>query len=209
MKDMATQLLPIFPLSFVLLPAMPLPLHIFEDRYKEMMGDIIPEEHEFGVVLAKEDGIVNIGCSALVDRVVNRYDDGRLDLLAIGQRRFRIDSIDQDKTYLRATVDYFNDEDATDVPPDLNQKAAAAFRQLLEIERPDVVEEPKLDRSRMSFQLAQYIYDLDKRQTVLSLRSEVERLEFLVKIIPGYIERQARIALAKKVGPQNGHAKGF
>ncbi len=203
------QLLPIFPLSFVLLPAMPLPLHIFEDRYKEMMSDIIPAEDEFGVVLAKEDGIVNIGCSALVDRVVNRYDDGRLDLLAIGQRRFRIDSIDQDKAYLRATVDYFNDEDATDVPADLNQKATAAFRQLLEIERPDVAEEPKLDRSRMSFQLAQYIYDLDKRQTVLSLRSEVERLEFLVKIIPGYLERQARIALAKKVGPQNGHAKGF
>ena len=209
MRHMALQLLPIFPLSFVLLPAMPLPLHIFEDRYKEMMSDIIPAEDEFGVVLAKEDGIVNIGCSALVDRVVNRYDDGRLDLLAIGQRRFRIDSIDQDKAYLRATVDYFNDEDATDVPADLNQKATAAFRQLLEIERPDVAEEPKLDRSRMSFQLAQYIYDLDKRQTVLSLRSEVERLEFLVKIIPGYLERQARIALAKKVGPQNGHAKGF
>ncbi len=203
------QLLPIFPLSFVLLPAMPLPLHIFEDRYKEMMSDIIPAEHEFGVVLAKEDGIVNIGCSALVDRVMNRYDDGRLDLLAIGQRRFRIDSIDQDKAYLRATVDYFNDEDATDVPADLNQKATAAFRLLLDIERPDVAEEPRFDRSRMSFQLAQYIYDLDKRQTVLSLRSEVERLEFLVKIIPGYLERQARIALAKKVGPQNGHAKGF
>jgi Lon protease-like protein len=206
---MPSQVIPIFPLSFVLLPAMALPLHIFEERYKEMMGDIIPAQGEFGVVLAKDDGIVNIGCSALIDRVVNRYPDGRLDLLAIGQRRFQIASLDQDKTYLRAEVEYFNDEDATAVPSDLREKAADAYRQLLQIERPEVPEQPKLDRSRMSFQLAQYIQDLDKRQTVLTLRSEVERLEFLVKVIPDYIERQERIALAKKVAPQNGHAKGF
>ncbi len=206
---MATQLLPLFPLSFVLLPAMPLPLHIFEERYKEMMVDIIPAEAEFGVVLAKEDGIVNIGCTALVDRVVTRYEDGRLDLLAIGRRRFRIESLDQDKSYLRAEVAFFNDDDVADVSPELHQKATAAYRQLLRIERPEIAEEPTLDRSRMSFQLAQFVYDLDKRQTVLALRSEVERLEFLVKTIPEYIVRQERIALAKKVGPQNGHAKGF
>jgi Lon protease-like protein len=204
---MATEVLPLFPLSFVLLPAMPLPLHIFEDRYKEMMGDIIPADGEFGVVLAKEDGIVNIGCSAVVERVVNRYPDGRLDLLAIGQRRFRISSLDQDKSYLRAEVEYFNDEEAGEIPLDLHKKASEYYRQLLQLERVDVLETPKLDRSRMSFQVAQYIYDLDKRQTVLGLRSEVERLEFLVKIIPDYIQRQERITLAKKVGPQNGHAK--
>ncbi|HEX4168490.1 MAG TPA: LON peptidase substrate-binding domain-containing protein [Bryobacteraceae bacterium] len=206
---MAKQLLPLFPLSFVLLPAMPLPLHIFEERYKEMMGDIIPTQGEFGVVLAKEDGIVSIGCSALVDRVINRYPDGRLDLLAVGQRRFRIASLDQEKAYLRAEVDYFNDEDVSDSSPELNRRATDALRLLLRMERPQVTEEPKIDRSRMSFQIAQFIYDLEKRQTVLGLRSEVERLEFLVKIIPEYIERQERIALAKKVGPQNGHAKGL
>ncbi len=208
-KRKAMQLLPLFPLSFVLLPAMPLPLHIFEERYKEMMAEIIAAEGEFGVVLAKEDGIVNIGCSAVVDRVVNRYADGRLDLLAVGQRRFRIASLDQDKEYLRAQVEYFNDDDLADVPAELFQKAESAYRQLLQMERPEVTEEPKLDRSRMSFQVAQFIYDLDKRQTILSLRSEVERLEFLVKIMPDYIVRQERTALAKRVGPQNGHAKGF
>jgi ATP-dependent Lon protease len=204
---MATEVLPLFPLSFVLLPAMPLPLHIFEERYKEMMGDIIPTEGEFGVVLAKEDGIVNIGCSAMVERVVNRYPDGRLDLVAIGQRRFRISSLDQDKSYLRAEVEYFNDEDVAEIPGDLHRKASEYFRQLLQLEKADDVDVPKLDRSRMSFQVARYIYDLDKRQTVLGLRSEVERLEFLIKIIPDYIQRQERITLAKKVGPQNGHAK--
>ncbi len=206
---MASQLLPLFPLSFVLLPAMPLPLHIFEERYKEMIGEVISTEGEFGVVLAKEDGVVNIGCSARVERVVNRYPDGRLDLLAIGQRRFQITSLDQDKSYLRAEVDYFHDEEVTDVPLDLQQKVKTVYLQLLQLERPEVVEKPGLDRPPVSFQVAQFIYDLDKRQTVLTLRSEVERLQYLVKIVPEYLVRQERISLAKRVGPQNGHAKGF
>jgi ATP-dependent Lon protease len=207
MREMATQVLPLFPLSFVLLPAMPLPLHIFEDRYKEMMSVIIPAETEFGVVLVKDDGIVNVGCSALVDRVVTRYPDGRLDLLAIGQRRFRISSLDQTQSYLRAEVEYFNDEEADEIPAELRNQAAAFYHQLLSLERPGIAIEAISDRLRMSFQLAQYVYDLDKRQTVLGLQSEIQRLEFLVKMMPEYIDRQERLALAKKVAPQNGHAR--
>ena len=81
---MALQLVPLFPLPLVLLPAMPLPLHIYEDRYKEMMGDIIAlseagqQDSEFGVVLAKDEGIINIGCTASVQKVMRRYEDGRL-----------------------------------------------------------------------------------------------------------------------------------
>lgn len=204
---MGAQLLPLFPLSVVLLPATPLPLHIFEDRYKEMMGDIIPEGTEFGVVLAKHDGIVNVGCSATVDRVLQRYPDGRLDLVAIGQRRFQVVSIDEEKSYLRAAVEYFNDEDAGEVPLDLRQKAIAAYQTLRDIESPSVIIEPSLEGPQLSFQLAQFISDLDKRQTVLALRSEVERLEFLVNILPNYILERERITLAKRVAPLNGHAK--
>ena len=101
---MGTQLLPLFPLSLVLVPGMPLPLHIFDDRYKEMMADVIPEGREFGIVLAKEDGIVNVGCTAKVQKVLKRYPDGRLDVLAGGQRRFRIESLDEEKSYLQAEV---------------------------------------------------------------------------------------------------------
>ncbi len=204
---MSAPLIPLFPLSLVLLPAMPLPLHIFEERYKEMMGDVIPAQAEFGIVLAKEGGIVNIGCTALVDRVLQRYSDGRLDLLAVGQRRFRITSLDEEKAYLRAEVEFFNDEDVREVPVDLKDKAAAAYRTLLKLEDPEESGEPKFDSARMSFQLAQLILDLDKRQTVLSLRSEVERLEYLVRIVPEYAVQQERVALAKRVGPLNGHAK--
>lgn len=205
---MAQQLLPLFPLSVVLLPAMPLPLHIFEERYKEMMGEVIATETEFGVVLAKDEGIVNIGCTASVINVLRKYPDGRLDLLAAGQRRFRIEGLDEEKSYLRATVEFFDDEDVSDVPTDLKAKAGAAFRKLADIERPDSEEESDVEKAaRLSFYMARFISDLDKRQTVLSLRSEVERLQYLVKIVPQYIAQQQHIAFAKRVTPQNGHAK--
>lgn len=201
------ELIPLFPLALVLLPAMPLPLHIFEDRYKEMMGDVIPANGEFGIVLAREGGIVNIGCTARVDRVVHRYPDGRLDILVVGQRRFVVDSLDDEKSYLRAQVEFFNDEDATEVPFDLRQRTRQAYRQLIELEEPDESAEPRFDLNRMSFQVAQFIADPDKRQTVLSLRSEIERLEFLVRIIPEYVAQRTRVAVANRVAPLNGHVK--
>ncbi len=204
---MATLLLPLFPLSVVLLPSTPLPLHIFEERYKEMMADVISSRGEFGVVLAKEDGIVNIGCTAMVDQVVQRYSDGRLDLLAIGRRRFQILSIDDDKSYLRAEIDFISDEEVGEVPAELRQKAIAAYKQLREIETPDVVVEPQLDGPQSSFQMGQFISDLDKRQTMLALRSEAERLEFLVSMLPAYVARREKIVLAKRLAPLNGHAK--
>jgi Lon protease-like protein len=190
------------------LPAMPLPLRVFEERYKEMMADILPSHSEFGVVFAKDDGIVNIGCTAVVDRILNRYDDGRLDLVAVGQRRFLINALDQEKSYLRADVEYFNDEDASEVPADLREKARDAYRLLLKLGDSDgVSDDLKFELSRMSFQLARFIDDFDKRQTVLSLRSEVERLEYLVRVVPEYVIQHQRTALAKRVGPLNGHAK--
>jgi Lon protease-like protein len=204
---MSTELIRLFPLSLVLVPAMPLPLHIFEERYKEMMGEIVPSGAEFGVVLAKGGGIVNIGCSARVEQVLRRYPDGRLDVIAIGSRRFRIESLDEEKSYLRAEVEFFNDEDVTQVPQDLRDKAIAGYRKLAETEDADDKQEPDFDAVRISFQIARLISDLDKRQTVLALRSEVERLEYLIRVLPEYLNQQERIALAKRVAPLNGHPR--
>lgn len=206
------QVVPLFPLPLVLLPAMPLPLHIFEDRYKEMMSDVIAAseagsgESEFGVVLAKDEGIINIGCTANVQRVMRRYEDGRLDLLAIGQRRFRIAGINEDKSYLQAEVEFFEDMDMTDVPLELKRRAEAAQKKLLSLQGVAQDREPA-SSSRLSFQIASLLDDVEKRQTVLALRSEVERLEFLVRAIPDYVVQQERISLAKRVAPLNGHAK--
>jgi Lon protease-like protein len=141
---------------------------------------------------------------------MRRYDDGRLDLLAIGQRRFRINEINDEKPYLQAEVEFFEDTDLSEVSADLKQRATKAYRQLLKLEgvvEGEAGERPKADSGRLSFQIGHLLDDTDKRQTVLALRSEVQRLEFLVRAVPQYVVEQERIALAKRVAPLNGHAK--
>ena len=104
---MQQELLPLFPLPVVLFPRTPLPLHIFEERYKEMMRDVLESKAEFGVVLAGEKGIVNTGCTAIVERVLKNYPDGRMDLVAQGRRRFEIILLNDEKSYLRGAVEFF------------------------------------------------------------------------------------------------------
>ena len=79
---MQQELLPLFPLEVVLFPRTQFPLHIFEDRYKEMIGDAVRDNSEFGIVLTAEKGIVSTGCTAVVEEVTQRYPDGRLDIVA-------------------------------------------------------------------------------------------------------------------------------
>ena len=111
-----------------------------------------------------------------------------MDLVATGQRRFEVESLDESEAYLRAEVGYFDDP-------------------LLETETLPSGELSRLDTPRLSFKLGQLIADVDRRQLLLSLRSEVERLEYLVKMLPDYTIQRERTALAKRVGPLNGHAK--
>src|SRR5947209_15973956 len=123
---MASSLLPLFPLPLVLLPATAVPLHIFEDRYKQMMGELVLSNGEFGMVLAKDDGIVSIGCTAVIERVLKRYSDGRMDIIAVGRRRFRIEALNEEKAYLQAEFELFEDADEAPASKELRERAIAA-----------------------------------------------------------------------------------
>ncbi len=210
---MQDRLLPLFPLNLVLLPNAKLPLHIFEERYKEMIGEAIDNENEFGVVLAGEKGIVNTGCTASVDRVVERYPDGRLDIVVTGQRRFELLQLNDDKAYLRGRVAYFDDIDIEEPPP--TQALARAIRayedwQEFDKTRPDREtpnSAPRLNDRLLSFQLASTIPDLTFRQVLLATRSEAERLKQLAEFLPGFIAKQKLIAHIRDVAPKNGHGK--
>src|SRR5262245_60916135 len=107
---MLSRLIPLLPLPVVVFPRTQLPVHIFEERYKQMVGEAIRDQSEFGVVLAKDDGIVNAGCTVKVEKVVEMYSDGRMDILTRGQRRFEIVSLNEEKSYLQGEVSYFDDE---------------------------------------------------------------------------------------------------
>jgi len=212
-RTMQDSLLPLFPLNLVLLPNAKLPLHIFEERYKEMIGEALERESEFGIVLAGEKGIVNTGCTASVDRVVERYPDGRLDIMIRGQRRFELLQLNDDKAYLRGRVEYFEDIEPEDPPPpQILARAIRAYEDWQEFDktRPDREtpdQAPRLNDRLLSFQLGSTVPDLTFRQMMLSTRSETERLKQLAEFLPGFIAKQKLVAHIKEVAPKNGHGK--
>ncbi|HOK46586.1 MAG TPA: LON peptidase substrate-binding domain-containing protein [Bryobacteraceae bacterium] len=204
--NMQPGLLPLFPLPVVLFPRTPLPLHIFEDRYKEMIGDVLPDRSEFGVVLARENGILNAGCTAVVVEVLAQHPDGRMDILTVGRRRFEILELNDEKSYLRGAVEFFDDDEPAERPAgDVRERAIEACRVLREIEGSGA--EPELEDPQLSFQLAQVIEDVDFRQSLLRIRSEAERLRQFVRFCDTYIPRQRMIAGLRRVQPLNGHSR--
>jgi Lon protease-like protein len=202
-------MLPLFPLQVVLLPGSQLPLHIFEDRYKEMIGEVIRDQQEFGVVLANEKGIVNTGCTAIVDKVLRQYPDGRMDILAYGRRRFEIVLLNDERSYLRGSVEFFDDEEFEPVPPDIQKRAIDGYNQLQALSSNEPLESSETEGQQLSFRLAQPVPDLTFRQVLLATRSEAERLRQLADFFPTYLIRQRRIQHVKEVAPRNGYGRGI
>jgi Lon protease-like protein len=198
-------LLPLFPLQVVLLPGSQLPLHIFEDRYKEMIGEVLRDQVEFGVVLASEKGIVNTGCTATVVRVLREYTDGRLDILTRGRRRFEILLLNDERSFLRGAVEFFDDEQAEPAAPDLLQSVIAGYNELQSISSSDPLEPEGAGDPRLSFRLAQDVPDLGFRQTLLATRSEAERMRRIADFLPGFLKRRKSVQHTKDVAGRNGH----
>ena len=201
---MASRLIPLFPLRVVVFPRTPLPLHIFEERYKEMTGDAIRDHSDIGIVLAKEEGIVNAGCTVRIEKLLHTYPDGRMDLLTRGQDRFEILDVNQEKSYLQATVEFFDDDDIAATPADLRDRALANYNALRELTRADDQGAADLNDPQLSFQLAQILPDLDFLHALQRDRSETGRLKHLNQYLEQYIPRQRTIERVKAVAPTNG-----
>jgi Lon protease-like protein len=198
--------LPLFPLQVVLLPNGELPLHIFEERYKEMIQEALLAKSEFGVVLANNKGIVSTGCTARIDRVLREYPDGRMDILTTGRRRFEIVTLNEERVFLRGDVTYFDDEyPAEPAPMDTRQQAIESYNQLRALDSTAPLAASDAGNPQLSFQLAQPIADLSMRQALLVARSEAERIRQLAAFLPGYVATQRRITHVKQVAPRNGH----
>jgi Lon protease-like protein len=202
---MQANLLPLFPLQVVVFPRTQLPLHIFEERYKEMIGEAIRDKSEFGVVLAKEEGILNAGCTVVVDNVVKSHPDGRMDIMTRGIRRFEIVMLNQEKSYLRGEVAYFDDDESSPAPPEVRVEALRLYRSWKEFEEAGRSSEPILTDAQLSFQLAQGIEDLDFLHFLLRTRSETLRLKKVAEFLTEYVPRQRLVANIKKIAPLNGH----
>jgi Lon protease-like protein len=201
---MPLRLIPLFPLRVVVFPRTHLPLHIFEERYKQMIGSCIRDESEFGVVLAKNEGIVDTGCTVKVQKVLEMYADGRMDILTRGERRFEIANLNEEKDYLQGELEFFDDEDFAEVPGELRQRVLAHYRTLAALPNAPERQEPDLQDPQLSFQLALGLPDLDFLSRLLRLRSEVNRLKDLNEFFTEYIPRQHTIERMKGLAPTNG-----
>jgi Lon protease-like protein len=199
-------LLPLFPLDVVLFPGTTLPLHIFEPRYKEMIGECLAQRRTFGVVRAVEQGLAEIGCTAEIVTVVKEYPDGRIDLVGEGRERFELLRVNQERSFLQAEVLMISDEPGT--PPQADAaRAVHLHSELLAIAgaKPDM---PAAGRSLLSFHLAGSVpLDLDFKQKLLSLRSEPERLTLLISYLETILPNLRRAASAREKAGGNGHVR--
>src|SRR5438045_1704034 len=163
----------------------------------------------FGVVKAKEDALAEVGCTAHITQVVKRYENGRLDIVTEGVRRFEIVELNHDRTFVQAEVLFFEDTPNMPVPNEQRKKALELHEALISItgsEAP-LISKNKKEDELLSFQLAHELpVDLDFKQTLLTMRSEAERLKTLVEYYENILPKLRRVARARDKAGTNDHA---
>ena len=196
-------LIPLFPLDVVLFPGTPLPLHIFEPRYKEMIAECLSQRRVFGVVRALEQGLAGVGCTAEIITVEKEYPDGRLDILTEGRQRFELLGVNQQRAFLQAEVSMIDDEPGMPSKED-TLRALQLHAELLAIA--GAKQNLSADSNLLTFNLAGSLpLDLDFKQKLLALRSEPERLSLLISYLETLISNLRRAADAREKAGGNGH----
>ena len=186
-------ILPLFPLNVVLMPDMPLPLHIFEDRYKKMIGECLEQNKEFGIVYISGDELRQVGCTAKVVKVLRRYEGGEMDIITLGRNRFLIKEVYDGKPYFEAKVIHFDD-----VPEEESGELLILAREGIEslkkfdkvIGIPRDYEDLKdLGAKPVSFLVSgSEGLSLEERQELLEMTSTRERLKSSVKSLQKILE---------------------
>jgi len=168
----------LFPLDVVLLPGERVPLHIFEERYKDLIGTCIENSEEFGLLLAEETELRTIGTSAGIVDVINRYDDGRMDILVEGRDRFRVTRVTETRSYLTAEIQPFADSKAG-ADPRLVSACLAALERVADVTGVDA-DAVEIGGEDTAWRIAAQVdFGTDFKQELLEMRTENERLEQL------------------------------
>ena len=194
---------PLFPLGLVLLPQEQVPLHIFEDRYQLMIGECLENDTEFGIVWLSDEGLRDVGCAARVERVIERFDDGRMNILVVGTQPFRMLKRIEDMAYPAGDVEQLEDF-APEADPALVRSAQARYAELIEAateEEPDMDEIAGLDAYGMA---ATVEHPPEAKQALLELRSENDRLRMVDEMFRTAIKRVAYAEEAAERAQTNG-----
>jgi len=203
--------IPLFPLGVVLLPDMHMPLHIFEERYKQMISECLAQDRPFGLVLFDGGAVRSVGCMAQITRVLKRYDDGRMDIMTRGGKRFVIRELLQQRAYMEARVFFFDDA-LEDVPDrDLEQVVDAALKLVesspdLDIGGLSSAAGETVDAKSLAFAIAGLEgFTPAERQGILEMTSPVERLEKCVQALSRIATRNRLTREIRQLISGNGH----
>jgi Lon protease-like protein len=186
----------LFPLGIVLLPTEQVPLHIFEERYKELIGECLADGSEFGLVCADADGIREVGTRAAVLQVLARFEDGRMNIVVEGQERFRVLELTRGRSFQTGEVAPVVDDDDP-AEPGAVERALELFGRLRDLTASEV-EVPAADSAQLSFALAARVeLGVTPKQELLEEVSERRRLERVCDLLVEAavtVERQRRAA---------------
>jgi Lon protease-like protein len=197
---------PLFPLGLVALPTESVPLHIFEDRYRRMIEHCLAEGQEFGIIWLSDDELKQTGCACTIEQVLERMDDGRLNILTRGTRPFVLLARQDELPYPAGEVAFPEDD-----PEEPDQEAAGAARELYSelvmqaTDRELTAEElAEMDSYRMAGTVE---FEPDAKQELLELRSENGRLRLLATLLGAAIERLELLERAQVRAQSNGKVR--
>jgi Lon protease-like protein len=197
---------PLFPLGLVALPGELIPLHIFEERYKTMMSECLEQDSEFGIVWMSDDGLRDIGCACEIERVLERMDDGRMNLLARGTRPFRVLERQGHLAYPAGVIEFV--EDRADTPNgELAAAAHAAYGDLVRRATDREPENEDLDQMSAYDMAATVDFGLDAKQGLLDLRSENARLRLVTRLFRAATKRLDFVDRAQARARSNGKVR--
>jgi Lon protease-like protein len=197
---------PLFPLGIVALPSELIPLHIFEERYKTMMNECLQDEREFGILWLSDDGLREIGCACEIDRVLERMDDGRMNLIARGTRPLRVLQRLEHLPYPAGMVEFLEDR-SEELDSELASTAHEAYADLVRraTERdPDLAEIESMGAYEMA---ATVDFGLDAKQGLLDLRSENARLKLVTRLFRAALKRLDFVQRTQSRARSNGKVK--
>jgi Lon protease-like protein len=197
---------PLFPLGIVALPHEYVPLHIFEERYRTMIGECLELESEFGIVWQSEDERRPIGCACMITEVLERMDDGRLNIVTRGTRPFRIVAEQDDLPYPAGTVEFLEDAEEE---PDIDAAASArdAYADLVEQATDHQLAPEELAEMDSYAMAATVDFGLDAKQGLLDLRSENARLRLVLRLFRAATKRLDFIERAQARARSNGKVR--
>ena len=199
-------LLPLFPLDLVLLPGTPLPLHIFEPRYREMISECLDRSQHFGVIRGKEQELADVGCTAEILTVTKKYDDGRMDIVTEGRARFEVMQLNQERSFLQAEVLYLHD--GPDIPSqDEIAQGMNLHGEIMTLAGAEPEKTSEINAALVSFHLAGSLpLDLDFKQALLGMKSESERLRAVISFFETILPAMRRTVHVRRKAGGNGHA---